>query len=116
MWAVLHVALEHTSVEVVACSAGKWTHFHLYRGRKIDLLLSGLHNAEHGDGFTVVNIMPPTLPQAETPALSGCFVRLTTPLHRCVSVVRSWGINIHSMLKVFVIGQGRIYPIPWNRI
>lgn len=86
--------------------------FHLYRGRKIDLLLSGLHMPHRGDGFTVVSIMPSTLPQAGTLVRSGCFVETNNSLHRCVSAVRSWGIKHSFDTQEFVIGQGRIRLIP----
>jgi hypothetical protein len=85
--------------------------FHLYRGRKIDLLLSGLHMPHRGDGFTVLNIMPPILPQAGTLVLSGCFVE-TNSLLRSVSAVRSRGIKHSIESQEFVIGEGGIYLIP----
>jgi hypothetical protein len=86
--------------------------FHLYRGRKIDPLLSGLHMPNRGDGFTVVSIMPPTLPQAGTLALSGCFEEINNSLHRCVSALRSRKIKHSSDTQAFVIDQGGIYLIP----
>lgn len=86
--------------------------FHLYRGRKIDLLLSGLHMPNRGDGFTVVSIMPPTLPQAGTLALSGCFEETNNSLRRCVSALRSRKIKHSPDTQAFVIDQGGIYLIP----
>jgi hypothetical protein len=106
------VALEHTSVEVVVCSARNWMRFTCTVGRKIDLLLSSLHMPHRGDGFTVVSIMPPTLPQAGTLMLSSCFVETNNSLHRSVSAVRSRGIKHSIDSQEFVIGQGGIYRVP----
>jgi hypothetical protein len=105
------VALEHTSAEVVVCSARKWTRFTCTVEGRSTLLLSGLHMPHRGDGFTVVSIMPPTLPQAGTLRLSGCFVGTNNSLHRCVSAVR--GIE-HSMdSQEFLIGpQGNLSNSP----
>ena len=86
--------------------------FHLYRGRKIDLLLSGLHMPHRGDGFIVISIMPYALPQAGALVLSGCIVETNNSLHRCVSAVRSRGIKHSSDTQEFVIGQGGICLIP----
>jgi hypothetical protein len=86
--------------------------FHVYRGRRIDLLLSSLHMPQRGDGFTVVSIMPPTLPQAGTLVLSGCFVEANNSLHRCVSAVEPRKIKHSSDTQAFVIDQRGIYLIP----
>jgi hypothetical protein len=87
--------------------------FHLYRGRKIDPLLSGLHMPHRREGFTIVRIMLSTLPQAGTLVLSGCFVETNNSLHRRrVSAVRSRKIKHSSDTQAFVIGQGGIYLIP----
>jgi hypothetical protein len=77
--------------------------FHLYRGRKIDLLLSGLH-MRHKD--EVFSIMPTTLPQAGMLVLTGCFVGTYEPPHRCVSAIRSSGIKHSFDTQEFVAGQG----------
>jgi ActR/RegA family two-component response regulator len=67
---ILQVALKRDGLEVVAV-AGEMDALSRIAAEHFDLLLSGLHMACAGDGFTIVSAMRHAHPQAVTVVLSG---------------------------------------------